>query len=435
MNQPLLEAQPVEQRVLVRHRTASLLAKLRKSVVLRYDGQEKNRLSAVAVDRKLRYLNVIITFFATLGILLMISFVELDWNSDQQEYVLSPTGLFLKVVNVVVAWICAVLLFYYYAFRSQIQQTQWSFGSRLQAIWHSSLRWKFLMELLAVLIVPIPFTTMDDPFQIECAGIMFARLYLWVRAVRDFSTIYVLRHLIRASNDFFRRFRPKIGIRRSFKVLFYERTIFVSIVFLCFSLLISAFIIYTAERGEPHTNFDSYITAIWYTWAAASSTGYGDVVPTTTYGRIIGILQGALGIVTIAVLGGVITNKLSPTRNDNYAMHFVKARSVRKKQGYWAAVLIQTIWRTKTKRISPAAAAALIKTARKQLKRVKLFNTLHGKGETAAFGAHANDDSCSSEEILDAVVMIQKSITALKKEVRELRSVVATKSAGSSVAI
>ena len=62
-------------------------------------------------------------------------------------------------------------------------------------------------------------------------------------------------------------------------------------------------------------------TAVWYVFASMTSTGYGDVVPTSTSGRIIGIVAMVGGILIFSLITAIISSayvsKLNrQTRND-----------------------------------------------------------------------------------------------------------------------
>lgn len=69
------------------------------------------------------------------------------------------------------------------------------------------------------------------------------------------------------------------------------------------------------------SNITDFRTAIWYTFASMTSTGYGDVVPTSNPGRLIGIISMVGGIVIFSLITAIISSayvsKLSrDKRND-----------------------------------------------------------------------------------------------------------------------
>lgn len=74
-------------------------------------------------------------------------------------------------------------------------------------------------------------------------------------------------------------------------------------------LLISASMYSTSEGAH-------FSTALWWAITTASTVGYGDVSPTTTIGRIAGVLLMLVGIGLIGVITGTITDYFSQEDNN-----------------------------------------------------------------------------------------------------------------------
>ena len=56
------------------------------------------------------------------------------------------------------------------------------------------------------------------------------------------------------------------------------------------------------------SNIADFRTAIWYTFASMTSTGYGDVVPVSTSGRLIGIVAMVGGILIFSLITAIISS-------------------------------------------------------------------------------------------------------------------------------
>ena len=56
------------------------------------------------------------------------------------------------------------------------------------------------------------------------------------------------------------------------------------------------------------SNINDFPTALWYTFVSMTSTGYGDVVPATLSGRLIGIIAMVGGIIIFATITAVISS-------------------------------------------------------------------------------------------------------------------------------
>lgn len=57
---------------------------------------------------------------------------------------------------------------------------------------------------------------------------------------------------------------------------------------------------------EP--NFASYGDSLWYSFVTATTLGYGDMLVTTTLGRIISIILAIYGILFLGSLSGIVVS-------------------------------------------------------------------------------------------------------------------------------
>jgi voltage-gated potassium channel len=69
-----------------------------------------------------------------------------------------------------------------------------------------------------------------------------------------------------------------------------------------------AFIGAVVMRLVDPDNFRSFGSAVWWALQTVTTVGYGDVVPTTATGRVVGGLEMALGVSFIAFLTAGVTS-------------------------------------------------------------------------------------------------------------------------------
>lgn len=82
----------------------------------------------------------------------------------------------------------------------------------------------------------------------------------------------------------------------------------VSLVVVAVAMLVAAGAIYVAERNEPGTLFVSIPHAMWWAIETITTIGYGDMIPTTPIGKVIGGVVGFVGICAIALPVGIVSS-------------------------------------------------------------------------------------------------------------------------------
>ena len=71
--------------------------------------------------------------------------------------------------------------------------------------------------------------------------------------------------------------------------------------------LIGAFIFYTME-AQNNNSFESFSQAIWWVLVTITTVGYGDIVPVTTAGRLLGIIIIFTGIALVSMFTATISS-------------------------------------------------------------------------------------------------------------------------------
>ena len=71
-------------------------------------------------------------------------------------------------------------------------------------------------------------------------------------------------------------------------------------------LLLCSFVFMVVEPGVEH-----YGDGLWYAFTVFTTIGFGDIVATTTIGRLLTMLLGLYGILIVALIPGVLVNYYS----------------------------------------------------------------------------------------------------------------------------
>lgn len=122
-----------------------------------------------------------------------------------------------------------------------------------------------------------------------------SELYL-VRLVR-------LLRVLRLSRS--RRFREAV-FRFNYALQAKRSELEVALVFTATVILVSATGLYLSEGSVQPEHFGSIPRALWWAVCTVTTVGYGDVVPVTVVGRLLGGLTALAGIGSIAIPTGIL---------------------------------------------------------------------------------------------------------------------------------
>eukprot|EP01059_Diplonema_ambulator_P007040 TRINITY_DN16578_c0_g1_i1.p1 TRINITY_DN16578_c0_g1~~TRINITY_DN16578_c0_g1_i1.p1 ORF type:complete len:691 (+),score=156.50 TRINITY_DN16578_c0_g1_i1:2-2074(+) len=208
----------------------------------------------------------------------------------------------------------------------------------------------YLLEVAIQFIYPYPFLSRATfLYQILLIG-MFLRLYIVFRVLHTGSHAFRRRAQIRSQYQDFRRMDLKISWDLTIKMAFYKymwAMVTLSTVLIIFVL---AFCLYVLERESDdkqglHSGFSDLGGCLWFSFVTFTTIGYGDMVPKSTAGKIVTVILGTLGHVVIATFGGVVTNKLTPTKTQQLMTEYIENQDAEVNYKRAAATLIQSVWR------------------------------------------------------------------------------------------
>ena len=137
----------------------------------------------------------------------------------------------------------------------------------------------------------------------------FLPFYIHTIAGLDLRTLRILRLL-----RFFRLFRLTAYTRSAQMILNVFRSrvneLLLSLLLVLFLIIIASCLLYFAEHNYP-TEADSQFTSIpatlWWAVVTLTTTGYGDMYPLTTVGRVLAGVIMLTGVAFFALPAGIIT--------------------------------------------------------------------------------------------------------------------------------
>ena len=95
-----------------------------------------------------------------------------------------------------------------------------------------------------------------------------------------------------------------------FKKVLHERReqLVLSVIFLLFVLIIISFFMYYAEHDAQPKKFSSIPATMWWGIETLTTVGYGDMVPITPLGKILGGFFALAGVGLLALPAGILSS-------------------------------------------------------------------------------------------------------------------------------
>ncbi len=97
-------------------------------------------------------------------------------------------------------------------------------------------------------------------------------------------------------------------IKRFLQEVLFDKFVLYTFVLILFFIGLLAFI-YFAEK-ETNGNINTFFDVIWYSLVTVTTVGYGDISPTTVFGRIGGIVLLLVGVIGFAAVSGKVASVL-----------------------------------------------------------------------------------------------------------------------------
>jgi voltage-gated potassium channel len=131
--------------------------------------------------------------------------------------------------------------------------------------------------------------------------------YIAVLDVVDLRVLALLR-LVR----FFKLARYSSGLTSLLEAIYSERHALVATLLILSGLVLTmASFMYLAERDAQPDRFGTIPDAMWWAIVTLTTVGYGDVVPITPLGKVIGGLAAIMGVAMLALPVGIVATAFS----------------------------------------------------------------------------------------------------------------------------
>jgi len=307
-----------------------------------FSGNEMKIIWLQRLDERIRRKNWILFLLCMLGIVLMIIHVLVNWNEDTLE-IEGTTGSAIALKFAIgfstITAVCALFDYYQlevYVWRKYLKPQG---DDTLEYGWPLPYLLPFLFEATVILIHPVPYVS-DDKIGL----LLFLRLYLIVRLVRDASPLYRERHTI-SDQGYEDRGGPE------FNTVLITRLTFDKHPGTCLSLLfaltsfVCGFCNYVCARENVEVEQDfSFIKAVWGS-AMLLCTGMAKQPADSDWSRVMEIATVVLGTLMFAMVLAVTHNAVVLRPKDRWGVECISSSNRRDQLEKNSAIMIQNWWR------------------------------------------------------------------------------------------
>jgi voltage-gated potassium channel len=143
-----------------------------------------------------------------------------------------------------------------------------------------------IIDLLAILPFYVAFLTVDLRF---LRVIRLFRLFRLLKIARYLKAVRIIQTVMDEKKE----------------------QIYLTLMFIFFLLIIISTLMFYVENEAQPTVFSSIPASMWWGIETLTTVGYGDMLPVTTYGRILGGMISVLGIGLFALPAGILSSGLT----------------------------------------------------------------------------------------------------------------------------
>ena len=325
-------------------------------------------LSRRNLDAVIKRKSLLIFLNGLFGILLEVALLQVGWDG-QQYHDDDRKGELPMMLSIKIAmFLSSCLLVYQLLDRKQMQITIKYREKRrktrslikpplstvsllsLLSLRPSSFRWKLWLQCLICFFHPFPFFSprlIPLHMSNKWGLLMFLRLHLAFRVIRDYSEIWLNRRSIKKLTAFSSR-TPNFDWWLSVKTLVYRNPIAFATSFYLFCIVVFGYSVYIHEREEQPDLFTLPIgfylafQCITIDWA---SDVYDVYDPITWPGKLTCLTAAMMGLLLTSFIIGIVSQSILPSKFEEMALNCIGVEKAREKEKDNAARLIQYVWR------------------------------------------------------------------------------------------
>ncbi|KAM9961533.1 hypothetical protein ACTFIR_004387 [Dictyostelium discoideum] len=305
-------------------------------------------------DRILRHRYVLIMINGMIGVSLMCTELQLSWSVENHSLEINKSTKILRAIIFILNLIlCIQLVDYYLLLLSEVTHdwlTKRARGfrvTRVNVLKSTKLGPLFWCEILVCSLQPLPFVSGENAWYKDSKWglLMWLRLYLFCRILRDFSPVYKLRFHIQ--KQLLRDVAPKFNWTLSLKYIISIAPILTYLTFTIFTLAVTGqwMYVFERERNELFTFAVSVYISFLSMITGWPTDTYDEYNPQTFGGRFAAIVACIFGLLLLSFVIESFARLTQATSHQRPILNLVSLVEAQKKERDSAARLIQLVWR------------------------------------------------------------------------------------------
>jgi len=320
-------------------------------------------------DWVVRRKNVFLALLGTFTIIFQVVEIETAYEDETHMYRVGWEVIeIMKLCQSILTLILLIMLYDYYQYQILGVKKNWYVslyegkrpGNLPRGIWSSSFRWPFIVEFVLLLIHVPPYLDfrywdvpegktnvnvgLKKPFISDVMGVfMCVRLYLWVRVIRDHTSVYTRRRLI-YEGGYRERGGPPINFKIACKKHYLKKEALSVFTLLFLGALILAYSTWVSERDYQPKIFNLK-DCIWFTIFQTLLCGFRGMAAYTTFGQYVALAIVFFGIIVLSLAIAVVFNAIALSANESWALDWIREYTLKEKERNAATDYLAYWWR------------------------------------------------------------------------------------------
>eukprot|EP00002_Diphylleia_rotans_P018466 TRINITY_DN3576_c0_g1_i5.p1 TRINITY_DN3576_c0_g1~~TRINITY_DN3576_c0_g1_i5.p1 ORF type:complete len:473 (+),score=55.91 TRINITY_DN3576_c0_g1_i5:69-1487(+) len=299
---------------------------------------------------------IYVTAFAGIGVILGVIENEVLYSN---EGVWNWETTLLKIMITCTTILAEISLYFYYKTKGDAIRIL-QVGLVEETVIPGDILTQYLIEAVIIGVHPLPgldssvtFSGVTDgqvtyPWDSILGIAMISRVYLIYRMVK-----YLIGYHLKKA-ELIGKFNS-VNITSSFaiKSVLHNKPFLILVTSLLINVFAFGYAVRLCERNVEDSPHEDYAETVWFMFVTIATIGYGDITAKTYCGRTVVIIGSVWGVVTTALLIGIVDQALKLSYSQMRVVNLLASDKWRSELRESAATVVQRIWRLRKMKHKP----------------------------------------------------------------------------------